>query len=436
MNKDNEKEGVVIDVTPERESESATEPSLGDAGPGEAAPGGAPETSTARPRRGAAGMVAALAVAAIVLVLAGLFFGYTRWSTLQQELTALQARLSENVAQQQQLREAVREADAAVAAQQQVLAAQEARLREGLQNQELAVAQGQQALQAREQQLADEQVRMQEREAELREAVADVHRRIGRSGSQWMVAEAEYLIRLAGHRLTLVRDVTTARAALELADERLKDTLDPSWAGVREQLARDIASLAALDLPDVEGLSARLAALLEQVPQLQLAGADQAQPRPGTPLVDTQTPPAERSWQTLWDDFWGGLKDSVRIRRSDQPVQPMLAPEHQFFLAQNLKLQLEAARLALVRGEPALYRDSLQTARGLLQDYYDPAAAGTRAMAQALDELAAVDLRPELPDVGRALRALKARERLLDDLGGNAPASPPSGTAAAAEPGP
>jgi hypothetical protein len=57
-------------------------------------------------------------------------------------------------------------------------------------------------------------------------------------------------------------------------------------------------------------------------------------------------------------------------------------------------------------------------------------------MAQALDELAAVDLRPELPDVGRALRALKARERLLDDLGGNAPANPPSGTAAAAEPGP
>ena len=51
-----------------------------------------------------------------------------------------------------------------------------------------------------------------------------------------MVAETEYLLRIAGHRLNLARDTRAALAAMELADQRLRDTLDPGWAGVREQI--------------------------------------------------------------------------------------------------------------------------------------------------------------------------------------------------------
>ena len=373
-------------------------------------------------RRGTGGWGVALGIAAIVLVLAGLAAGYSRWTAMRQELSALDARLAQGIAAQDQLRAAVAQAEATVKAQEKILADQESRLHAGLAAQQQAAQTQEAALQAREQQLADEQVRLQEREGQLREAVADVYRRIGSSGNQWMVAEAEYLIRLAGHRLTLARDVLTARAALELADQRLSDTRDPGWTGVREQLARDIATLAAVELPDLEGLSARLAALVEQVPKLTLAGAERTlEPHDTTP-AGIQRPPEERSWETLWGDFWSGLKDSVRIRRNDQPVQAMLPPEQQFFLYQNLELQLEIARLALLRGEAELYRGSLATARQWLRDYFDDTDAATRSMTQALTELAAVDVRPELPDIGRALRALKAREHLLRDL--TRPAAP------------
>ena len=110
--------------------------------------------------------------------------------------------------------------------------------------------------QRQEQQLAEENVNLQEREAELRAAVADVHRRVGRSGTQWMIAEAEYLLRIANDRLILARDTNSARVALGLADQRLRDTKDPGWAGVREQIARDIARLSAFEAPDSAGISA------------------------------------------------------------------------------------------------------------------------------------------------------------------------------------
>ena len=37
--------------------------------------------------------------------------------------------------------------------------------------------------------------------------------------------------------------------------------------------------------------------------------------------------------------------------RADEAMRPLIAPEAQYFLRANLALQLQAARLALLRGE-------------------------------------------------------------------------------------
>ncbi len=415
MSNEKQQAGVVIDVTPEREPEPQA------ASPGASATGAERATATRRHSRGPA---ATLAVLALLAAGVGLLLAYLGWTALQRDLAALDTRLTNNAAQQEGLRTAVRTTEAALQGQQQVLAAQEASLANALTSQQRVAAELQQAFATRERQLADEQLRLQEREAELRAAVADVHHRIGSSGSQWMVAEAEYLIRLAGHRLSLARDAATARAALELADQRLRDTLDPGWNGVREQLARDLARLSALRLPDVEGIAARLTALAEQVPRLPLAGIEHAAQPKAAGEGEIQTAAGARSWRTLWADFWGGLKDAVRIRRTDQPVQPMPAPGQASLLYQNLELQLETARLAVLRGAPGLYRDSLARATRLLAEFFAAADPDAVALAQALGELAVLDVQPELPDISGSLRALKARERLLDNL---APAPPAAG---------
>ncbi|MCB1789984.1 MAG: uroporphyrinogen-III C-methyltransferase [Gammaproteobacteria bacterium] len=405
MSEEDPKPGVVIDVTPEQEND-ATERAE------DAAGNASPDSATTRPQPSPKGGLGALLLAllALVAVIVAGVFGYRYWTELASELAAMDMRVRDTAQQQQQLQQALGDATSALKQQESSLGEQ----RDVLAQQRLAVDEARNAFKLQEQKLSDENVRLQEREGELRAAVADVHRRVGRSGTQWIIAEAEYLLRIANHRLNLARDTDTARVALELADQRLRDTRDPGWAGVREMIAREIARLSTFDAPDSAGLSARLSALIEQIPQLKIARATIGPERTLPERVARE--PDERSWQTLLDDLWAGFKDSVRIRERDKPVQAMLAPESQFFLYENLKLHLEAARLAVARNDTALFRENLDTANDWLGRYFEPGDATAGALRSAIAEMKDVDLRPALPDLSQSLRALQARKQLLDDV--------------------
>lgn len=404
MNDQDPKPGVVIEVTAEPDTDQ------------DASGAHTAATENARPdaptRTRAAGRVGVVALVVAVLALAGVvalaLLGNRQVSDTAQRLAQLDTRLGEALQAQQRLGRDLSEATTSLNAQAGALDEQ----RDLLAQQRVAVDDARNAFQAQEQRLADENVRLQEREAELRAAVADVHRRVGRSGTQWIIAETEYLMRIANHRLQLARDSETARVALELADQRLRDTRDPGWAGVREQLARDIAKLAALDPPDSAGLAARIGALIEQIPQLKIAratiGAERTLPE------QVARTPSERSWDTLLDDLWSGFKDAVRIRERDKPVQAMLPPEQQFFLYENLKLHLETARLGLARLDPAQFRDSLTTAADWLGRYFEPGDPTAAALRSAIETMRDTDIRPALPDISHSLRALQARRQLLD----------------------
>jgi len=397
MNDEDQKPGVVIDVTPEpeaAEAEASTSPPPPD------------DKADAKPAKGSP-LPLALALLALIAVGATGAWGYQAWTKLQADLAGINARLQETHSRQQQLQQSLATASSSLRAQEGALGEQ----RDVLAKQRTAVDEARAAFQRQEQKLADENLRMQEREAELRAAVADVHRRVGRSGTQWMVAEAEYLLRIASDRLILARDTGAAITALQLADQRLRDTKDPGWAGVREQIARDMARLSAFEAPDSAGLSARLSALIGQIPQLKIANATIGAERTLPEAVERQ--PGERSWETLINDVWAGFKDSVRIRERDKPVQAMLAPEHQFFLYENLKLHLEAARLALARDDQTMFRDNLGIAADWLGEYFDPSDGTASAMREAVNAMLKIEIRPEVPDVSQSLRALQVRQKLM-----------------------
>jgi uroporphyrin-3 C-methyltransferase len=394
MTSDQEKEGVVIDVAPEPDPDAGAKSGKGGDGAGR---GG---------RR--LGLVAVAGTLALVVALAMSGIGYWHWTQLRGELDDLERRLGANLEVQARMQASIEQARGAVEAQQQVFEAREAELRATLGAYETAAREQRRVLEQRERQLAAEQLRLETREAELREAVDDMHRRIGRSGSAWMVAEAEYLIRLAGHRLELARDALTARAALELADERLRDTLDPAWAPVRARLARDIDALAAAEPPDLDRLGERLAAVKARIPELEPARpAHAAGPAAAPP--EAEAAPRERGWDTLVGDFMSGMTDAVRIRRNDGPVPALPLPEHEALHRRNLELRLETARLALALGEPGMYRRSLGDARAALREQFRADADVTQALLTELEALAAVDIRPPLPAAdGEALRLLQA----------------------------
>lgn len=408
MTHEEPKPGIVIDVTPDQEATAADHAEPATRAPADKG------TKTGRGRN----LALVLATVALLAVVAAGGYGYRYWSNLRLDVARLDSQLREARAQQRQLQQALSEATGAVSTQANALNEQRAVLA----RQQIAADQARGAFTAREQQLAEQSLRMQQREAELRAIVADIHRRVGSSGTQWMIAESEYLLRTASNRLILARDAATARVALELADQRLQGTQNPGWAGVRAQIARDIAKLNTLQSPDIAGISTQLSALIMQVPGLRIAGAPIA-PERNLPERDAAAPDA-RNWETLLDDLWSGFKDTVRISVHDQPVQAMIAPEQQFFLYENLKLHLEVARLGLARHDPRLFRDNLATASDLLGRHFDANDASVATVKQAIDALGDIDIAPEMPDISRSLRALIAQDKLMQDVAASALETP------------
>jgi uroporphyrin-3 C-methyltransferase len=256
-----------------------------------------------------------------------------------------------------------------------------------------------------DQTLQAELAQLRERQKVLSESLDTLLRENRHLQRDWLVNEAEYLVRLANQRLVLARDVDTAIAALKTADARLKETGDPSLIGLRKALAEDIVALQGVPRPDITGLSLRLSALgqaIDTLPLLTPEPEQAATPAPG------KTAPQVHSWRELPKVIWEDLKSLVIIREHGGPIKPLLAPEQHFFLIQNLRLQLEQARLALLNGEDGIYHERLATARRWIETWFDPDSDRTRRFLNQLAELDKINIQPTLPTLDRSYQAFQA----------------------------
>jgi len=236
---------------------------------------------------------------------------------------------------------------------------------------------------------------------------------MGRSERGWTLAEVEYLLRIANQRLQLQRDALTAIQALQSADERLRDLADPRYMPVRKQIALDIDAIRAVPVVDVEGLVAQLSAMLDRVNKLPVAGSRYQPPADS----EAESAPAENtahSAEELPALVWHSLSDLFRVRQHDQAVGPMLPPEDEYFLRENLRLQLGAARLALLRGDRAQYKAALRTAADWLNTYFDVEDAEVQQLIGRMETLADSDILPPVPDVSASLSLLRQQMKLSE----------------------
>ncbi|MBD3669905.1 MAG: uroporphyrinogen-III C-methyltransferase [Gammaproteobacteria bacterium] len=235
----------------------------------------------------------------------------------------------------------------------------------------------------------------------------------GKDNMDWLVSEAEYLMRIANHRLILERDINSALSALKSADARLFETNDPFWIPVREQLARDISALESVDKIDVAGLSARLSALGETLLKLPILKPDRSVKAENLSQAGAEKPPA-KYWDDVWNDVKERLSGLVVIRNVERPPGPLLAPEQAAFLQQNLLLKLEGVKLSLLRGQPETYREGLMSMKTWIESYYDTGSTATRDVLKHLTALHEIDITPELPDITTSLKSLEAAREKRD----------------------
>jgi uroporphyrin-3 C-methyltransferase len=234
----------------------------------------------------------------------------------------------------------------------------------------------------------------------------------------WLVLEADYLIKLAAQQLSLQRDVPTAIKALQAADDRLRQSPHPAIIAVRKAIAEDLRALRAVPVVDTVGISVSLSAISDDVAQLPLRTP--APERTATTSTSSAESRRVDSWSALPRVIWADLKSLIVIHNHPKPVTALLAPEQRFFLFENLRLQLEQARLALLSGEEEIYKERIKTASNWLQEYFDTNAKATTTTLQTLQQLQHQSIAPALPDLSRSYKAIehytKSQDRTVKNI--------------------
>lgn len=255
-----------------------------------------------------------------------------------------------------------------------------------------------------------ELISLKGRQDSLQNSFESLRDELGRSETGWKVAEVEYLLRIANHRVQLQRDVATAIAALKAADARIRDLAEPALWEVREMVIDEMSALRSVSQPDYAGMAAQLNALANRAIKLSVGGAKYTPPAPDQV---SEPPPAmdvtewKKELQAAFEKVKDTLQESVKVHVHERPLAPMMAPDQQYLLRENLRLKLEGARLALLRQDQALFQASLDTAAQWLEAYFEADNNEFKAVKDGITQLRSVALTTQLPDISGSLRLLR-----------------------------
>ena len=319
----------------------------------------------------------------LLIPLAGIAWVAWRQAALQSELAALRA---DNAALQQlsatstsqfnQVQQRQQELDATV---QQTLDQEQAALN-------AALAAQAQALAALESALGAMRLRVNALDA----------------GGGSPLAEAEMLLRFAQQRLVLARDTATAIELYLAADELLRVIDDPAVVGVRATLAQELAALRAVPGIDVAGLFAQLSAQAASVDEFAVVSAASVQDFSVTPAAATAA--EDNGW-------WSGMKRALGqyfvVTRGTGEVLPQLGAGEQFQLRALVQLHIEQAKLALLRGQPELYRAALDSALDASRRWLRSEDASLASFVTALESLRDTPIVADIPASDQTLAALR-----------------------------
>ncbi|OAJ94354.1 uroporphyrinogen-III C-methyltransferase [Vibrio bivalvicida] len=226
----------------------------------------------------------------------------------------------------------------------------------------------------------------------LQVAVADVK---GRRPNDWLLAEADYLVKLAGRKLFLEHDAVSATKLMESADQRIAALNDPSLVPLRKSMANDITKLKTIPLVDREGLVLRITALQQQVDSLPLANAL----LPEAQQVEKQVVSEDvNDWQ---NNLMASLKDFsenfITFRTRDGNVIPLLSPEQHFYLKENIKAKLETAIKAVYVEQQEIYSTALTTADKWSATFFNQDSNEVKEFNKALELLSKQKVEVEYP---------------------------------------
>ena len=226
----------------------------------------------------------------------------------------------------------------------------------------------------------------------------------------WLLAEAEYYMQIANAQLQLANNPHLASLALAMADERVAQLANPGLTDVRRAIADELAALAVMEKPDIAGTTMTLASLSRVVESLPVRSA---------PVADEEAPQETGEEQSgvgrAWSSVKGAMSGLVKVTPPDEAKLELLTPDAEYFLRNNIALQLQAARLALLRGEQAIFEQSLDDTSALLRRYFDTDSTQVAGALETLDEIQGNVFATTAPDISGSLELLRQFQVLREN---------------------
>ena len=273
---------------------------------------------------------------------------------------------------------------------------------------------------------------------ELQQKVAVIS---GSDAKTWLLAQADFLVKLAGRKLWSDQDVTTAAALLKSADASLADMNDPSLIGARRAITDDIATLSAVSQVDYDGMILKVNQLANQIDNLRLAdNNDDDSPMDAdsdelSSSISEWRVNLQKSWQNFMDSF-------ITVRRRDETAVPLLAPNQDIYLRENIRSSLLVAAQAVPSHQEETWKQSLDNVSTWVRAYYDTDDATTKAFLDEVDKLSQQSITMTVPETlqSQALleKLMQTRVRNLMAqpavTAGGAPSPVPAAPAAPAAP--
>ncbi|WP_318378744.1 uroporphyrinogen-III C-methyltransferase [Enterobacter sp.] len=231
----------------------------------------------------------------------------------------------------------------------------------------------------------------------------------GTDAKTWLLAQADFLVKLAGRKLWSDQDVTTAAALLKSADASLADMNDPSLITARQAITTDIAALSGVAQVDYDGIILKVNQLSNQIDNLRLDDNNDDDSPMDSDSSELSSSISEwrvnlqKSWQNFMDSF-------ITVRRRDETAVPLLAPNQDIYLRENIRSRLLVAAQAVPRHQEETYKQALDNVSSWVRAYYDTDDANTKAFLEDLDKLSQQSIIMNVPE---SLQSQPLLEKLM-----------------------
>ncbi len=218
------------------------------------------------------------------------------------------------------------------------------------------------------------------------------------------IADTNFVLKNAQHKLSLDGDVETVKNLLKDADKSLIQIQNPKVVEIKQAIQEDLKQLSQIKEVDQDALMLQLTALADSIDDMPLANLKGMEQEESTEVSDSIN-----DWETnLKNSTVSFLNHFIRISDEDAVNKKVfIAPTQEAYLRENIRLRLQIATLAIPRQQDELYKTSLKTVGNWVRSYFDMDNNNVKAFLIQLDKLTQQSLYIDAPHQLKSLDLLK-----------------------------